>query len=255
MTNLLAHIITSFLRDKPHLSSRLALLILLLAISPIVMLADQPAHQSLQERTSRYPATTATLAGHVVNAAANIDGYFVFPQLSPGEYILKITYVGFKPVMDTVALEAGENLKRDYELLPSPIELESLEVSGERVEQQVDNQISRVRFGARQLRGVPQVGEADLMRTLQSLPGVLSATEFSTGLIVRGGNTDQNLILLDGVTVYNPSHLFGLFSNFILDAVKEAELTKGGFNAEYGGRLSAVLNVRISADNVGRTAR
>ncbi|MFC1583042.1 carboxypeptidase-like regulatory domain-containing protein [Candidatus Neomarinimicrobiota bacterium] len=255
--------------DKPRLSSRLALLLLLLAISPIGMLAGQPAHQSAQERTSRYPAITATLSGHVVNAetgerlpganvfltetdigtAANIDGYFVFPQLSPGEYILKITYVGFKPAMDTVALEAGENLKRDYELLPSPIELESLEVSGERMEQQVDNQISRVRFGARQLRGVPQVGEADLMRTLQSLPGVLSATEFSTGLIVRGGNTDQNLILLDGVTVYNPSHLFGLFSNFILDAVKEAELTKGGFNAEYGGRLSAVLNVRSKEGN------
>ena len=78
---------------------------------------------------------------------------------------------------------------------------------------------------------------------MQGLPGVLQSSEFSTGLIIRGGNTDQNLILLDGITVYNPSHLGGIFSNFIVEAIKEANLTKGGFNAEYGGRLSAVLDV------------
>lgn len=71
------------------------------------------------------------------------------------------------------------------------------------------------------------------------MPGVLTQSEFSTGLVIRGGNTDQNLILLDGITVYNPSHLGGVFSNFIVDAVKEADLIKGGYNAEYGGRLSA----------------
>ena len=71
----------------------------------------------------------------------------------------------------------------------------------------------------------------------------MTTSEFSTGLVIRGGNTDQNLILLDGVTVYNPSHLGGIFSNFIVDGVKEAELIKGAYNAEYGGRLSAVLNI------------
>ena len=201
------------------------------------------------ETGERLPGANVFLAGTDIGTAANIDGYYVFPGLAPDRYFIEVTYVGFEPVRDTVDLHAGESLKRDYELRPRPIELESLEISGERIEQQVDNQISRVRIGTRQLRGVPQVGEADLMRTLQALPGVLSATEFSTGLIIRGGNTDQNLILLDGVTVYNPSHLFGLFSNFILDAVKEAELTKGGFNAEYGGRLSAVLNVRSKEGN------
>ena len=93
------------------------------------------------------------------------------------------------------------------------------------------------------LRSAPALAEPDLFRTIQALPGVLTTSEFSTGLVIRGGNTDQNLILLDGVTVYNPSHLGGIFSNFIVDGVKEAELIKGAYNAEYGGRLSAVLNI------------
>ena len=93
------------------------------------------------------------------------------------------------------------------------------------------------------LRSAPALAEPDLFRTIQALPGVLTTSEFSTGLVIRGGNTDQNLILLDGVTIYNPSHLGGIFSNFIVDGVKEAELIKGAYNAEYGGRLSAVLNI------------
>jgi len=99
---------------------------------------------------------------------------------------------------------------------------------------------SRISLSPRMLKSQPALAEPDLFRTIQSLPGVLTTSEFSTGLVIRGGNTDQNLILLDGITVYNPSHLGGVFSNFIVDAVKEAELIKGGYNAEYGGRLSAV---------------
>ena len=99
------------------------------------------------------------------------------------------------------------------------------------------------------MKAQPSLAEPDIFRTIQSLPGVLTTSEFSTGLVIRGGNTDQNLILLDGITVYNPSHLGGLFSNFIVDAVKDAELIKGGYNAEYGGRLSAVLDIRSREGN------
>ena len=99
------------------------------------------------------------------------------------------------------------------------------------------------------MRNIPQLADADLFRSLQSLPGILVQTDFSTGLVIRGGNTDQNLILLDGITVYNPSHVGGVFSNFILDAVKEVDLQKGGYNAEYGGRLSSVLKVTSREGN------
>lgn len=146
-------------------------------------------------------------------------------------------------------LPSGKNIKIKFELVPQPVEFEALEVTGERFKRKGNIQASRVTLTSRQLERVPQIGEADLLRTLQALPGVLTPTEFSTGLIIRGGNTDQNLILLDGITVYNPSHVGGLFSNFILDAVKEAALIKGGFNAEYGDRMSAVLNIRSREGN------
>ncbi|NIR66328.1 MAG: Plug domain-containing protein, partial [candidate division Zixibacteria bacterium] len=104
-------------------------------------------------------------------------------------------------------------------------------------------QISQVSLSSRTIMQSPKLGEADLFRTLQALPGVVAESDFSTGLVVRGGNTDQNLVMLDGITVYNPSHMGGLFSNFLLDAVKDARFIKGGFPAEYGGRMSSVLNV------------
>lgn len=86
-------------------------------------------------------------------------------------------------------------------------------------------------------------GEADVFRALQFLPGVLTSSQISSGLYVRGGSPDQNLVLLDGSTVYNPSHLFGFISAFNPDAIKDVELIKGGYPAEYGSRLSAVLNL------------
>lgn len=198
------------------------------------------------------PGANVYLVGTDIGTATNIDGYFVLPSIAPGDYTLRITYLGFETVQAAIVLSRGEELKRDFELSPKALELNAVEVTGERLDRRMNIQAGRVRLNTRQLKRVPQIGEADLLRTLQALPGVLTPTEFSTGLVIRGGNTDQNLILLDGITVYNPSHLGGLFSNFILDAVKEAELIKGGFNAEYGGRLSAVLNVRSREGNQKR---
>ena len=198
------------------------------------------------------PGANVYFVGTDIGTATNIDGYFVLPSMEPGRYTLSVTYVGFEPVQAEIVLSRAEDLRMDFELSRHPLELEAVEVTGERLERKVNIQASRVTLTTRQLERVPQVGEADLLRTLQALPGVLTPTEFSTGLVIRGGNTDQNLILLDGITVYNPSHLGGLFSNFILDAVKQAELIKGGFNAEYGGRLSAVLNVRSREGNQER---
>ena len=124
-----------------------------------------------------------------------------------------------------------------------------VDVTAEEIERLNKIEPSRVNLSPRILKSQPSLTEPDIFRTIQSLPGVLTTSEFSTGLVIRGGNTDQNLILLDGITVYNPSHLGGLFSNFIVDAVKDAELIKGGYNAEYGGRLSAVLDIRSREGN------
>ena len=204
---------------------------------------------SNRETGEYLPEANIFLIGTDIGTTTNGDGYFVFLKIPAGLYTLEISYLGFEPIVTELELIPGKRLIYNFELQPQAIELMSIEVSGRRTKQQVDSQVSRVRLGSLQLRSLPQVGESDLMRSLQALPGVLTLSEFSSGLVIRGGNTDQNLILLDGTTVYNPFHLFGLYSNFILDAVKEVELSKGGFNAEYGGRLSAVLNIYSKTGN------
>lgn len=189
------------------------------------------------------------LKGSPFGAASNGDGYYLISEVPPGSYELVVSYLGYRTYTAPVSLNPREQRWIDIELRMAPVELSEVEVSGERLERRINLQISRTTLNVRQLNTVPALGEGDLFRSLQGLPGVLTETEFSTGLVIRGGNSDQNLILLDGITVYNPSHVGGLFSNFILDAIKEADLLKGGFNAEYGGRLSAVLNVRSREGN------
>ena len=151
-------------------------------------------------------------------------------------------YLGYASNTQNITLNSS-SIIIDFELSPANIQIQATEISGEKETRQTLTQYSSIKVTQAQLSALPSLAEADIFRTLQSLPGVLQSSEFSTGLIIRGGNTDQNLILLDGITVYNPSHLGGIFSNFIVEAVKEANLTKGGYNAEYGGRLSAVLDV------------
>jgi hypothetical protein len=117
----------------------------------------------------------------------------------------------------------------------------TVESSEERERQ--EPQVSRVTLTPQQMVNLPKTGQADLFRILQFLPGVQTASEISSGLYVRGGSPDENLILLDGSVLYNPTHFFGFFSTFNPDAIKDVEFIKGGFPAEYGGRLSSVLNV------------
>ena len=175
--------------------------------------------------------------------ATDINGYYIIQDITPGDYVLMVSYVGFKIRKENVKISAGESIKLDISLAEKVVELTQVEVTAEQIQRKSNIQPSKINLSPRMMKAAPALAEPDLFRTIQALPGVLTTSEFSTGLVIRGGNTDQNLILLDGVTVYNPSHLGGIFSNFIVDGVKEAELIKGAYNAEYGGRLSAVLNI------------
>ncbi|MEC7731584.1 MAG: TonB-dependent receptor [Candidatus Neomarinimicrobiota bacterium] len=175
--------------------------------------------------------------------ATEMNGYYIIQGVAEGTYTLMVSYVGFKTYRAPVSIAAGESKKINVTLSEKMVEMTEVEVTAERLQRRNNIQPSKINLSPRMMKAAPALAEPDLFRTIQALPGVLTTSEFSTGLVIRGGNTDQNLILLDGITVYNPSHLGGVFSNFIVDGVKEAELIKGGYNAEYGGRLSAVLNV------------
>ena len=175
--------------------------------------------------------------------ATDINGYYIIQDITPGDYVLMVSYVGFKLKKEKLKILDGQSIKLDISLSEDVVELTEIEVTAEQIQRKSNIQPSKINLSPRMMKAAPALAEPDLFRTIQALPGVLTTSEFSTGLVIRGGNTDQNLILLDGVTVYNPSHLGGIFSNFIVDGVKEAELIKGAYNAEYGGRLSAVLNI------------
>ena len=181
--------------------------------------------------------------------ATDRNGYYVLDGINSGDYTFIVSYLGYEEYRENFSFGEADIINRNINLSPIILESEEVVVEGERIKRKVNIQPGKVNLSPRQIKGFPALAEPDIFRAIQALPGVLTSSEFSTGLIIRGGNTDQNLILLDGITVYNPSHLGGVFSNFIVDAVKDAELIKGGYNAEYGGRLSAVLNVTSREGN------
>jgi hypothetical protein len=184
---------------------------------------------------------TVTLAGSTRGAMTNQKGYYVITGLSAGSYSVSISYIGYQPSRQTVTLAQDQELTLTVELSPGSLLLETVEVKAKVSElQETPGTLS---MKTPQLTVMPAAVEADVFRAVQTLPGVSTLSDFSAGLYVRGGSPDQNLILLDDIDVYNPSHLFGFFSTFNVDAVKTVELQKGGFPARYGGRLSSLLDV------------
>lgn len=200
------------------------------------------------------------LDGTTTGAATNEFGYYVIPNIPAGEFTLLAKYVGFETFRLPVSLLAGENREAVLRLTPIPIVRDTFVVTAEDApiaEQLFEQPVSSVELSAEQIAQVPQVAEPDLLRTLQSLPGILPVSDFSSELYVRGGTPDQNLYLIDGADVYNPEHAFGLFSTFNTEAIKQVELSKGGFGAEYGGRLSSIVditNLDGNRNNIAGTA-
>ena len=191
----------------------------------------------------RLIAVNIFLADTYLGTTSNKDGFYSLRPIPPGTYRIIFSYIGFEKLEKKITLTPGEALELDVALTPSVVEGPSIEIVSERVQDEERVQTSTLRITPRILEKAPRMAEADLMRTLQMMPGVLTLSEFSSGLYIRGGTPDQNLILLDGSEVYNVNHLFGIFSTFDVDAVKQVDLIKGGFPAAYGGRLSSVLDI------------
>jgi hypothetical protein len=187
-----------------------------------------------------------------LGAGSNLSGFYVIPKIMSGKFELIVSYVGYKTQTLIVTLNKNETKRIDIYLNPEAILGEEVVVTGDSVrtiEKLFNKPVSKIELSPVQLGRVPQVVESDLLRTLQSLPGIVPVSDFSSAIYVRGGTPDQNLFLLDGTDVYNPEHAFGLFSTFNMDAIKKVEVYKGGFSAEYGGRLSSVINVTNNDGN------
>jgi outer membrane cobalamin receptor len=180
--------------------------------------------------------------------ATNLYGFFSL-SLKPGSYVIEFSYVGYAPVFQKVTL--SKNTSITVELLPEQKQLEEVVVTADRPDANVKKaEMSVAKLEMKTIRQVPALmGEVDVIKVIQMLPGVLPTAEGTSGFSVRGGGMDHNLILIDEATVYNASHLMGFFSVFNNDAIRDVKLYKGDIPANYGGRLSSVLDVRMKEGN------
>jgi len=181
-----------------------------------------------------------------LGSSTNLNGYFAIPNVPDREVTLIISYMGYRTAQKTIPRESKESKYLTIFLKPTQIQKNEVFITADSVrviDKLYNKPVSKVELNSAQIKAIPRVVEADLLRSLQTLPGILPLSDFSSALYVRGGTPDQNLFIMDGTDVYNPEHAFGIFSTFNTDAIKKVEVSKGGFGAEYGGRLSSVMNV------------
>lgn len=190
-------------------------------------------------------------AAELRRAVTDDAGVFVADGLPAGLVVVRARALGHRPASREVAVGAGDTVAVRLPLEPAAQALAAVQARervGERARFEQQPEVGQVTITGRALRALPAIGEPDVLRTAQLMAGVVARNDFSAGYNVRGGESDQNLVLLDGIPVYNPFHLGGLFGTFVDQAVAAVDLSVGGFPAEYGGRLSSVLDVRPKAE-------
>ena len=199
----------------------------------------------VRDDTSGEPISYANvfLSNSTLGAATNQDGYFVISNIPVGKYEVNATMIGYGIFKQNIALSEGQPIRLDIRLNEEIIQTTEVLVTAERQKFERSMESSQISLDIREINSAPAFIEPDVFRTLQMLPGVQTTSDFSSALYVRGSTPDQNLIMLDGIAVYNPYHLGGIFSTFNTDAIKEADFHAGGFPARYGGRMGAILNV------------
>ena len=186
---------------------------------------------------------------HISSAtSANSYGFYSL-TLPEGKYTIRTQFIGYES-RDTL-IDLNHNIKLNIEIKEARIELNEVEVTSENANKNVTStEMSTQKIEIKEINNIPVLfGEKDILKTIQLLPGVKSVSEGNTGFYVRGGGADQNLILLDEANVYSPSHLLGFFSVFNSDAIKDITIYKGGIPAEYGGRISSVLDIKMNDGN------
>jgi len=179
-----------------------------------------------------------------IGTTSNSGGYFYLPAIPAKEnYNVTFSFVGYATKIIRVSIPAGKTTDIKVKLVPTSILLNPVERVEERVTEKNEPDIGLENITEKELEILPNGVESDIFRSLQYLPGVLSTSDISARYYVRGSDSNENLVLLDGTTIYNPFHAFGIFSVIDPDMINSAEFYKGGFPANYNGRLSSVINI------------
>ncbi|MFH1850725.1 MAG: TonB-dependent receptor [Candidatus Neomarinimicrobiota bacterium] len=190
------------------------------------------------------PYANISLRGTERGTSSNAEGYFVLINVSAGVCSLQVTYMGYEKTIKIVDNQGDQRKPVIIDLKPRAIDLEGVEVVADAYEIfKISDNVSQISLSPRELQTLPSFGEVDIFRSLQLLPGISGVGDGKSGLYVRGGTPDQNMVILDGMTVYHVDHFFGMFSVFNADAIKDVQLYKGGYPAKYGGRLSSIVEL------------
>jgi len=239
----------NFIRDDNNKSSFLSWLAVLIFCyvfihSPVAGQTKTISGQVIDGTTKeRLPYANVMIKGTKIGTQTNVEGFFLLHNVPDTLYFLQVTYMGYFPVelpIDQETKSTGMLIK----MRQTTINVEGVTVSAAQSSFiKTESTPSLTTLSPTQIATLPSIGQVDIFRSIQLLPGITATDDRSSGLYVRGGTPDQNLILFDGMTVYHVDHFFGFFSAFNPDAIKDVQVYKGAFPAKYGGRLSSVIDI------------
>lgn len=199
--------------------------------------------------------TNVYLKGTTIGAATDVNGFYSITKVPPGKYILTVTSVEFDTLEVPIELEKNALLTQKLYVKKKVVQIQTVDISAEKQERQTEVKVSVNTITPRELKQIPTVGgEPDLVQYLQVLPGVIFTGDQGGQLYIRGGTPVQNKVLLDGMVIYNPFHSIGLFSVFDTDIIRNVDVYAGGYGAEYGGRISSIMDIKTRDGNKRRLA-
>jgi hypothetical protein len=197
--------------------------------------------------------TSVILKGTTYGAQTDVNGYFSITKLPAGKYTLMVTMLSHDTLNEDITIRDGEIVTKKVYLKKSSVKLKEFEISAEKKAQLTEVRTSVTKITPQDIKKIPSVGgEPDIAQYLQVLPGVIFTGDQGGQLYIRGGAPVQNKVLLDGMIIYNPFHSIGLFSVFDADYIRNADVYTGGFGAQYGGRISSVMDITTRDGNKKR---
>ncbi len=231
----------------------LAIVLSLICLTSSAQTGDIRGFVYEQENSEPSPYVSVYLKGTQMVAQTNLDGFFSISKIPPGNYDIMITSVGFDTISQSISISNGGFVNKKFFLKKSVILFREVEVSAEKEEKKTEVLISVTKISPKHIRQVPTIGgEPDLAQYLQILPGIVTSGDQGGQLYIRGGSPIQNKVLLDGMVIYNPFHSIGFFSVFDPDIIRGVDVYTGGFNVDYGGRISSIMDVTTRDGNKKR---
>ena len=201
------------------------------------------------------PYCTIQLMGTSYGALSDVSGAFLINKIPTGTYAVKVSRMGYVDLIDSITVSANGTITKRYSISPNSQTLDAVQIVGENTRKEQETRTAVISVTPKDMSKMPAIGgQPDFAQYLQVLPGIISTGDQGGQLYVRGGTPVQNMLLLDGTILFNPFHSIGIFSVFDMDIMSSADVYTGGFGAEFGGRISSVMDIKTRDGNKKRLA-